>query len=190
MSIAQDKYFIYFTDKDILPTEILSKSSSHYTSALNLLSEKSINRRIKNMGREDLITYEDLPIRNDYILQIENLGIKIKNKLKWFNAVTAYMTENEKNRVLNLPVIDKVERVKKFVFKDLELIPPSGYIEKPSSVFPIDYGQSFGQLQLSDVPAVHTKGITGEGVLLGLLDTGFNWIRFWFRFYPGQNRRR
>lgn len=172
---AQEKYFIYFKDKSILPTEQLSKSSPSYLLALDQLSQKSTERRIKNMGEENIITYEDLPIRYDYISQIENLGIKIDNKLKWFNAITAYLSEEKKNQVENLAFVDKVERVKKFVYKDLELISPSGYIEKPSSIFPIDYGQSFAQLQLSDVPAVHTKGITGEGVLLGLLDTGFNW---------------
>ena len=172
---AQEKYYIYFKDKGILPVEKLSKNSPIYISALDQLSQKSIERRIKNMGEENFITYEDLPIRYDYISQLENLGIKIDNKLKWFNAVTAYLTESEIVQVSDLPIVDKIERVKKFVFRDLELVTTSGYFTKPSSVFPIDYGQSFAQLQLSDVPAVHTKGITGEGVLLGLLDTGFNW---------------
>ena len=69
----------------------------------------------------------------------------------------------------------KLIRVRKFVFKSPELESPSELFRQPDNLFDFDYGPSFGQLQLSDVPAVHSKGITGEGVLLGLLDTGFNW---------------
>ena len=49
------------------------------------------------MGEDSFITYEDLPLKADYVSQIEQLGIKIENKLRWFNAVTAYLTEEEKN---------------------------------------------------------------------------------------------
>jgi hypothetical protein len=52
---------------------------------------------------------------------------------------------------------------------------PSKLFKQPDNFTDFDYGPSFDQLQLSDVPAVHSKGITGKGVLLGLLDTGFNW---------------
>ena len=65
--------------------------------------------------------------------------------------------------------------MRKFVFKSPELESPSQLFKQPDNIFDFDYGPSFGQLQLSDIPAVHSKGITGEGVLLGLLDTGFNW---------------
>jgi subtilisin family serine protease len=171
----QSKCFIYFKNKGVEPTEKLLKSNLLYISAISLLSEKSIERRIKNMGEENFITYEDLPIPDDYVSQIEKLGVKIENKLRWFNAVTSYLTDAEKNDILNLPFVDKIEPVKKFVFRNPELETTSSFLKQSSRLYSFDYGQSFGQLQLSDVPEVHTKGITGTGVLLGLLDTGFNW---------------
>ncbi len=173
--ISQSKYFIYFIDKGMESLETLEKNSRNYNSALSLLSEKSIERRIKNMGKENIITFDDLPLHSDYILKIEQLGIKIENKLRWFNAATAYLNEEEKNKLANLSIVNRIEPVRKFVFKSPELETPSSYFKQSSVLFAYDYGQSFGQLQLSDIPAVHSKGITGEGVLLGLLDTGFNW---------------
>ncbi|MBE0573082.1 MAG: S8 family serine peptidase [Ignavibacteriaceae bacterium] len=174
-SFSQSKYFIYFVDKGVEPTEKLEKSSSIYNSALSLLSQKSIERRIKNLGDDNIITYEDLPLVNDYILQLEQIGIKIENKLRWFNAVTTYLTEDEKIKVARLTFVEKIDPVKGFVFKNPELKAANQLQKQESNLFSFDYGPSFGQLQLSDVPAVHSKGITGEGVLLGLLDTGFDW---------------
>ena len=154
---SQTKYLIYFKNKGIEP------------------SEKSIERRIKNMGEEEIVTYEDLPILEEYVFQIEKLGIKIENKLRWFNAVSSYLVDDEKVEILKLPFVDRIEPVKKFIFRNPELETSSNFLKQSSSSYLFDYGPSFGQLELSDVPAVHTKGITGEAVLLGLLDTGFNW---------------
>ncbi|MDH3269193.1 MAG: S8 family serine peptidase, partial [Ignavibacteria bacterium] len=172
---SQSKYFIYFVDKGMDSSETLEKNSRIYNSALSLLSEKSIERRIKNMGEENIITFEDLPLYSDYILKIEQLGIKIENKLRWFNAATAYLNKKEKNKIANLSCVNRIEPVRNFVFKSPELETPSSYFKQSSVLFDYDYGPSFDQLQLSDIPVVHSKGITGEDVLLGLLDTGFNW---------------
>jgi len=88
IGFSQSKYFIYFKDKGIESTANLEKNSSAYNSALSLLTEKSIDRRIKNMGNDNFLTYEDFPLNEDYVAQIKQLGIKIENKLRWFNAVT------------------------------------------------------------------------------------------------------
>ncbi|MBK9098265.1 MAG: S8 family serine peptidase [bacterium] len=101
--------------------------------------------------------------------------MKIENKLRWFNAVSAYLTEEEKNKITSLPFVEKIEPVKKFVYKSPVIQESNNFLKQTDNSSVFDYGPSFGQLQLSDIPAVHSKGITGEGVLLGLLDTGFNW---------------
>jgi hypothetical protein len=172
---AQTKYFIYLKDKGAEEKANLEKNSSEYLAALSLLSEKSIERRIKTLGEDNIISYEDLPIKTDYISQLERLGVIIENKLRWFNAVSAYLTEEEKNKISALPFVEKIEQVKNFVFKSPEIRESNNFFKQTDNSLLFDYGPSFGQLQLSDIPAVHSKGITGEGVLLGLLDTGFNW---------------
>jgi len=174
-SFSQSKYFVYFKDKGVEPSAKIEKNNAPFNSALYLLSEKSIERRIKQMGEDNFITYEDLPLKSDYVSQVEEFGIKIENKLRWFNAITAYLTDEEKLKIANLPFVEKIERVRKFVFKSPESGDASQLLKQQSTLFSFDYGPSFGQLQLSEIPAVHSKGITGESVLIGLLDTGFNW---------------
>ena len=174
-SFAQTKYLIYLTDKGINANEQLEKSSILYQSALSELTEKCINRRIKNLDEENIISIEDIPINPDYISSLESRGIKIENNLKWFNAVSAYLTEQQFEEILQLNFIDKIEKVRilKFSNKLPEVTDP---LRKQVHLdFPINYGESLDQLQLSDIPIVHSKGITGESVLIGMLDTGFDW---------------
>ncbi|MDP2365232.1 MAG: S8 family serine peptidase, partial [Ignavibacteria bacterium] len=38
-----------------------------------------------------------------------------------------------------------------------------------------NYGPSLTQMNLSDVPIVHSKNINGQNVIIGILDTGFDW---------------
>ncbi len=172
ISLSQTKYLIYFKDKGNTETEKIEKSSLQYKTALGYLTEKSIERRIKNMGEENFITFEDLPIYDEYVNELELLNIKIENKLKWFNAVSAYLTAEQLQMVEKMDFIKKAERVKTLIFSSPSAVNENVF--KNSSISSInDYGPSFDQLQLSDVPAVHSKGITGEGILIGMLDTGF-----------------
>jgi len=172
---SQSKYFIYFKDKGIAKGTLLEKGSDFYNSAIKQLSEKSIKRRIKNMGHESLITYEDLPLKQDYVAQVEALGIRIENKLNWFNAVTAYLNKEQIEELKLKNFVKSIQPVEILVFN--KLIPRVNSIfDKATDNLPgFNYGPSFGQLQLSEIPIVHSKGFTGEGVLLGLLDTGFDW---------------
>ena len=38
-----------------------------------------------------------------------------------------------------------------------------------------DYGKSYNQMMLVNVPVVHNLGITGKGVLVASFDDGFEW---------------
>ncbi|MEW6653435.1 MAG: S8 family peptidase [Bacteroidota bacterium] len=173
---AQTKYYIYLKDKGISQTAKLSKSSSLFLEAEKELTLAAIERRKQAMG-ENYITYEDLPINTAYTNHIESLGIKIENKLKWFNAVTAYLNVNQERIVKALPFVAAIEKV-----KTTQIIEPfetnDAALQKSYNVqtaFSLDYGASLNQNALSEVPAVHNLGITGKGVIIGMLDTGFRW---------------
>lgn len=174
-SFAQNKYYIYFKDKGITSNQALNKFSIEYQKALGSLSERSIKRRIKNMGEDRIINYEDLLISQNYIDELVKNGIKIENKLNWFNAVTAYLNEAQKKILNQLAFIDKVEPVRLFKFKREEAIQTSYLVKEASSQDQINYGSSFTQLSLSDIPQVHAHGITGDKIVIGILDSGFKW---------------
>lgn len=168
----QNKYFIYFKDKGINPGTTLNKSSQIYQQAVNELSERAIERRIKNMG-DDFITYEDIPLNEEYISALQTVGVEIIHKLKWFNSVSVRMNSTQFEQIKLLNFVEKIVPVKSLTFQK-PLVDDHELYKNNSTP---GYGQSFTQLNLSDVPLVHSKGITGENVIIGLLDTGFDWQR-------------
>ena len=171
-SFSQDKYLVYFKDKGVTSGQTLNKTSALYREALNSLSERAIERRRKVMG-DEIISYDDLPIKSDYLNELNSLGIKIVNKLTWFNAVSVYLNDSQLIIVKKLPFVDKIEPVSVMKFNRNEVEQTD--LEKNNTTADLNYGSSFTQLNLMDVPIVHSKGITGEGVIIGLLDSGFDW---------------
>lgn len=168
--LPQEKYLIYFKNKQVPKGETLSKSNQFYRNALEELSPRAIERRLKHLG-ENIITYEDISVNTDYINVLSSIGIEIIHELKWFNAVSARLTKDQLEGIKQLEFIDRTEKVKTISFK-------KPFFEDNISLkqeFISDYGPSFTQLNLSDIPLVHSKGITGENVLIGLLDSGFDW---------------
>ena len=178
LTLAQNrtKSFIYFKDKGIDKTAQLSKSSHEYHQAVSLLSERSIKRRIKNFG-ENIITYEDLPIKSEYIEAINSSGAKIVWKLKWFNALSAYLTEKQFTEISSFAFVDKIEKVKTIDYRRDEKLETSLHkrVGVSNSKYNLNYGPSLAQVELSDVPIIHDAGFSGEGVLIGILDAGFAW---------------
>jgi hypothetical protein len=174
-SYSQNKYYIYFKDKEVNSGTTLNKNSALYSRAVNLLTERGIARRQKSMGKDNIVTFEDLPLSKTYVGNLQSIGIKIENQLKWFNAVSAYLTEEQKAQVQNLSFVKSVEQVKVKKFTHEKTYPNTAIQKIKSGPTTAEYGDSYGQLNLSDIPEVHSKGITGDGIIIGILDNGFHW---------------
>lgn len=171
---AQQKYLVYFKDKGITPGTTLNKADLSYEIALNKLSQKSIERRTKVLG-DDIISYEDIPVLQQYITEIESRGIKIVNNLSWFNAVSVYLDDQQLEVIKSLNFVEKIDPVKKLKRDDKFESSMQQFFK--SSIDTTVYGSSYTQLKLSQIPKVHSKGITGSGVIVGMLDSGFDWQR-------------
>ncbi len=176
LSYSQTKYLIYFKDKDVAPGNALYKNGVVYNKALSLLTPRCIERRERVMPADRLVTYADIPIKAEYINDIKNLGIKIQNKLRWFNAVSAYLTFQQKSEVLKFQFVKNIAPVKIFYpapFMPVAKNPQVNYNKTGS--LSSDYGPSYPQYELCKIPEVEAKGITGKGVIIGILDDGFIW---------------
>lgn len=172
---GDSRYLIFFKDKN-LSAAALGKQSPEYLTLINRLAPEAIERRKQTLGEDSYITYEDFPVSPAYINQIRQAGVKIHAVLDWFNAVSAYLTPEQIVYIKLLPMVEKIERVKSFssVGGDyLSTVPFAG--ENAFHKSSLNYGESLIQLQLNKIPDVHKKGITGQGVLLGILDSGFDW---------------
>ncbi len=171
MLFPQEKYLIYFKDKGEQAS--LQKSSPEYQLALKKISPRALARRQKVMNSDSLIKFEDLPVSKAYVSQLKSLGIKIVNTLDWFNSVSAYLDDDLKNQASQLPFVKNIVPVEVLTFRNDNKW--NNILVKSKNTGELGYGMSYEQLALSDVPIVHSKGITGKGIIIGVLDTGFDW---------------
>ena len=170
---------VYFKDKGMANQTSLQKTSQAYTEAVQSLSKRSIQRRIKHRGADNFVTFEDVPIHQPYISELENSGARIWNKLKWFNAVSLFADKEQIAEISSLAFVEKVEAVQTLSYKKDKIEEQSPRSFEKTSInntgLAYDYGSSLGQYALSDIPQVHAKGITGDSVVIGILDSGFRW---------------
>jgi hypothetical protein len=186
--VADTKYWIYFVDKGkFKQNDKIIKNSEAYKIGKELLTERAIKRRLKVLSEENLIDFADLPVFENYIKEVENLGIELIAKSRWLNGVSAYLTKKQLEKAKKLDFVSQMQVVNKLYKQGFVCyipIEPGNFYKNKLFVYHkrttdtnnvYDYGKSFNQMQQIDVPKVHNMDITGEGVLIASLDDGFDW---------------
>lgn len=169
-----DKYlvWVYFTDKG-------NNLESFYSNPQTVVSQKSLERRAKVLSESKLIDFTDIPVNQSYVNSLNQNGFELKQKSKWFNAVSGFANQNEINQIASKYFIKKIDVVGTFAkrVEDIEFITTeSGNYDpsQPESIHSLNYGGSFTQLNLISVPQVHDLGFNGTGVTICVLDAGFD----------------
>lgn len=119
----------------------------------------------------------DLPVFSSYREQLQDAGMVVKNEIRWLNAVTGWIHPDELEAVASLPFVDSLRPVATFVRTLPDEIEYAPGLPKTSSTADdvFDYGPSATQqITLIGVNHLHRAGLTGRGVRVGFMDTGFS----------------
>ncbi|MGR3809493.1 S8 family serine peptidase [Jiulongibacter sp. NS-SX5] len=159
---GQQKYFVLFNDK--------ADSQYSVDRPNEFLSDRAISRRQKE---QVAITQDDLPVNTSYLTGLEQNGAKILFVSKWFNGAVIEINKANLNQILSLDFVKGLEgeysnglegpnaRKGRKGTKDIELF----------SNF--DAGTAANQLEMLGADIMHEQGYVGQGVLIGVLDSGF-----------------
>ena len=168
---APEKYWVFFKDKQV---QGLTKTTELFEIAKSKISPRALRRRAKVRKADKLIDKRDLPVSRDYLSRLEDLGYKPAVVTNWLNGASFQLAQLDVEKLKKLPFVKEIRPVgradKKPTPHDLKSLPIK--LEKPAN-HDFDYGLSFTQNELINVPKVHDLGITGKGVWIGMLDTGF-----------------
>jgi hypothetical protein len=164
------KVWVFFTDKAVFTPENYYKSIENCRTNAN----PRVLRRIKLRAKNKNFDFTDIPVAEEYVKKIEEMGLKIRVKSKWLNAVSLYANNEQLESLSQLPFvksIDKVARYKRVEPEVAEVSIPKAYTTPKGTL--LDYGASYPQLAQIDVPALHNLGYNGSGVLVCMMDGGF-----------------
>jgi len=151
-------YRVYFNDKNI---------NVNLTDPSFLLSERAILRRQKSGIQAPDV--RDLPVFTGYLNQVKSFGLSLHCTSKWLNTGLFKAAEPiNTNTLLTLPFVKDVKTVKspagKSIFTDkLDF-------KSVESDFP-PYDQPMTMIRGH---SLHNAGFDGKGILVAVLDGGFN----------------
>lgn len=172
-SLAPDEdaaVWVFFLDRGLSSDE----SNFLFEELRRTLPERTILRRSKSAPI--VLDETDLPVNPEYIQAVISSGAEIRIVTRYFNGVSVNATLEQVEIISALPFVKAIQPVARGK-RHQPIIKRSARHE----IMDYNYGESYTQLQQINVPAVHEMGFTGEGVLVCMLDTGFNLehITFW-----------
>lgn len=155
---TSSKVWVYFTDKQLTKENVTLRTYS---------------RRLKVSYRENT---DDLPVKTEYIQQIESLGAILRHVFKWENAASFTVSSSQLNQIRAFPFVKHIEPVSVYSRN----IDKSQIKLQKKKIDSNQYGLAYNQLQSINVPSAHSYlmdergfGAPGEGILIAFFDTGF-----------------
>ena len=167
------KHWILFRDKG---QSKINKSLSKEEAAALGISRRALVRRGKVRSEENLFDMADVPVNPEYVQRIKDMGLVPQAISRWLNGISAEIPLSRIEEVKSLPFVRDIRPVASFERKPMpstSALPRFSMVKYGLHTF--DYGLSYTQNSLVHVPEVHDLGFSGQGVLVGIIDTGFDY---------------
>ena len=175
---APDRYWVQFEGKvaEDLPD---GYSTSYLLDAPEaFLSARSLARR---SNQNIAVTERDMPIPPDYVAAIRAMSeLKVILSSRWFNAVTVATTDStfDPFSLTDLPFVVAVKSVIQIESDaiDLDPIAVAKRNTRDHGNTAAAYGSSWKGLEQLHGDWLHGLGFRGEGMWIGVLDAGFEYV--------------
>ena len=172
--------WVYFRDKGLAGAEL----SAALDRAEDALTDRAARRRakVRRAAGERLAGVIDLPLHRPFLDAVAATGAEPRRQSRWFNAASFDATEAQIAAIASLPEVTKVDLVNMFRRDEVPVRPKdvaarearnAELLAGKAAAWTISYGGTLSELEQINVPPLHDEGVTGEGVLIGMLDTGF-----------------
>ncbi len=140
------------------------------------VTERALDRRRRRgTVQQEQARQLDQPVPADFLQQVRITGATIRRVSRWMNAVSVSATPEQLESLEKLSFVSRIEPVRRMVRPPLPAVTPfdGSPTMMKSPAHQLDYGPSYNQLALMNVPALHDLGYTGKGITVLMLDTGF-----------------
>jgi serine protease AprX len=137
------------------------------------LEPRALARRAQRRTASGLVDARDLPIDPARVASILSTGATYRAQSRWLNGVSVEASDAELRRIMRLPFVRTAWNLHHTI-KGAEL--PEPPLDAEGSVAGGDYGYMQAQLGQIAIPSLHARGLHGEGMVIGVLDTGFRQV--------------
>lgn len=170
-------YRVFFVDKG---PDVFAPGTDLYNRTLALFNERALERRRKVHSSDNLLTREDAPLYRVYLDSVARHAAILLH-LRWANYAVVECTSEDSAAISRFSFVQKIQRTS----SQVRTLSSASHTVAMSPLFAVQstddncgefrYGPSYEQVASINVQPLHRLGITGKGVLLGFLDSGFRW---------------
>jgi len=166
--------WVRFTDKGVDQSG-LAAALAEVTAGLPAVN---LERRAKVSVDGVLVDESDLPVARAYLDAVAATGAAPRKQSRWLNAASWEATPTQIAAIAALPFVQVLDLVGggSPTRPEMQTDAPEGMSDagaRDKSLHLLDYGASFDGLEQINVPAAHARGLSGAGVTIAILDTGF-----------------
>lgn len=178
--------WVYFKDKG-------PNAMSKLNDPLSIVSQRSLDRRLKVKPAGQLLDFTDVPLFSNYVNSVAANVVKVRHQIKWLNCMSVEANREQITAVANYDFVKGIELVERFVIKNEDNEISSDV--SPVFINPNDdpladtlsYGTGNAVTQITQIKVnlVHNQGIRGQGIMIASFDAGFsNLTHEAFTTYP------
>jgi subtilisin family serine protease len=143
------------------------------------VSPRALARRALRGNAGEADGWEERPIDPAYVAAIAEGSTRVRQVSRWFGAVSVEATADQVRALAALPFVARLDVVRGYRARPGDETDGTRKASSAPSTSrppatPLDYGDSFEQLEQIHVPSVHDLGFHGEGVVIGVFDAGFS----------------
>ncbi len=164
---GEAKAWVYFYDRGLEPAQqraLLIELEAN-------MDPHCLARRARVMDAPYALEL-DLPLNEDYLRQVLAQGATLRHQSRWLNAISVKATIQVLEEVEELEFVQAVTPVA--TGRRLEPEQSSAQQLTPGTADSrLDYGNSYAQLEQLGVITAHEQGLSGAGVRVMMLDTGY-----------------
>lgn len=170
------KVWVRFRDRDVAPGRLAAELAS----ARAALAPRALARRERVAAATGAAAVDarDLPVSPRYLARCAGTGAEFHRSSRWFNAASFLVDAEQLRRLAALPEVAAITPVARSARAAVPRPVPAGGDPAPDAAAKaataIDYGANTAAMVQANVPAAHELlGVSGAGVVVGMLDTGF-----------------
>ncbi len=137
-----------------------------------VLTERSLARRRQGNPQQPT-GYRDVPVYSGYIAAVRSTGAQIRTRSRWFNGVSVLATDAQLAQIGLLDCVKDIRPVQAS-YRSTPEEPQLPGLLRTAAFDSSYYGYTWEQLRQINIPLAHASGYSGEGVIVLMVDTGYD----------------
>ena len=137
------------------------------------ITDLAVARRTQRRTLAGVVDIHDMPLPQECANAITATGATVRVQSRWLNAISALATPAQITALQKLPQVLRVEHVRRgrsIARDEMSTAAPLTQFTDDTDI----YGNAALQVDQIDVRRLHNAGYRGNGIIIGILDSGFH----------------